>query len=340
MAHVQPLERHAPRWKIIVAFAALYVIWGSTYLAIRVAIESLPPFLMAGTRFVLAGGLMALWACWRGAPPPTARQWRSAVIIGALLLVGGNGGVVWACTPPAGASAPRVPSGLTALLVASTPVWMALFDWLRPGGVRPNLLMVAGLTGGLVGVGLLAGPGKFGGVVDPTAALVLMGASISWAAGSLYSRAASSPSSPILATGIQMVCGGGLLLIVGVVAGDVEKVALERLTLRSAIAFAYLMAFGSLIGFTAYVWLLRVVSPTAAGTYAYVNPLVALVLGWLLANEPLSGRVAVAAGVIVGSVTLLGAARTRRTPLKPVETGAPAMAAVGATTAKAWFTRA
>lgn len=314
------LDHPAPRWKIAVAFAAVYLIWGSTYLAIRIAIESLPPFLMAGSRFILSGAIMGLWAMARGAPLPTTAQWRAALLVGGLLLVGGNGGVVWASTPPPGASIPRVPSGLTALVVAITPLWMALLDWLRPGGVRPTLMMAAGLAGGLLGVGLLVGPGKLGGVIDPAGAAILIVASISWAVGSLYSRAVASPASPIMSTAIQMISGGVLLLVMGFGFGEWGKADLGRMTGRSLVAFAYLLTFGSLVGFTAYAWLLRVVSPTAAGTYAYVNPLVALILGWFFASEPLSARVALAAAVIVGSVTLLGMAKARSVP-KPVPPG-------------------
>ena len=284
---------------MIAAFAAIYFIWGSTYLAIRFAIETLPPFLMASTRFIVAGAVLYGWARLVGAPRPTRFHWSAAAVVGGLLLLGGNGGVVWA--------EQSVPSGLTALLVAMAPVWMALLDWARRGGVRPNGGASVGLALGFAGVVLLVGPDELvgGGQVNPIGALVLMLASLSWAAGSLYSRYARLPDSPMLATGMEMLAGGALLLIAGSVAGEWARIGYSAVSLHSILALGYLIVFGSLIGFTAYTWLLRVTTLARASTYAYVNPVVAVFLGWALAGEPITFRTLLAAAVIVAAVVII-----------------------------------
>lgn len=289
--------------RVVAAFAAVYVIWGSTYLAIRFAIETMPPFLMAAARFLIAGALLYAWVRLRGAPRPRLIHWRSALIVGGLLLLAGNGVVSWA--------EQLVPSGIAALLVAMVPVWMALQNWLRPGGTRPRALVIVGLALGFAGVGLLVfrGGDANGGSINLIGAGAILGASFCWAAGSLYSRRAPMPPVPLLATGMEMLCGGALLLILAVALGEPAQLHLEAVSLRSALALVFLIVFGSLIAFTAYVWLLRTVAPARVSTYAYVNPMVAVFLGWAFAGEQVTGQTLLAAGVIVGAVALIMAAR-------------------------------
>lgn len=285
--------------KILAAFAAVYVVWGSTYLAIRVAIESLPPLLMAGARFLLAGGLLYAFMRLRGEPAPERRHWRSTAIVGMALLLFGNGGVVMAER--------TVPSGVVALLVAMVPMWMVLLEWLRRGGTRPTLRTTVSLVIGFAGMVLLIGPsGLAGGQgVDPLGAGLVMMGSIAWAAGSIYSRGAPLPKSPFLATGMEMAWGGVWLLIAGTLRGEWGTVDPSGFTAESVLAFFYLVAFGSLIGFTAYIWLLGVSSPARVSTYAYVNPVVAVFLGWAILGEPLTARVLGAAAVIVAAVAVI-----------------------------------
>jgi drug/metabolite transporter (DMT)-like permease len=313
-------ERISPttssRWMVIAAFAAIYIIWGSTYLAIRFAIETMPPLLMAGVRFLLAGGLLYGWMRLSGTPRPTGINWRAAAIVGGLLL-GGNGAVTWA--------EQWVPSGLAALLIATVPLWMVLLAWLR-GGERPTLGVSAGLALGLVGIILLIGPGELlgGSHVDPIGALAIILGSVSWAAGSLYSRKAAMPKAPLLGTGMEMLAGGALLLLVGLATGEGAQVHLEAVSLRSVLALGYLIVFGSIVAFSAYVWLLRVVTPARASTYAYVNPVVAVFLGWALASEPLTPLTIVAAAVIVTAVALIVMQQARHSAPKPAEIPPPA----------------
>jgi len=286
------------RWKIAAAFAAIYIIWGSTYLGIRFAIETIPPFLMAGVRFLLAGAMLYGWARVRGAPRPLRVHWRSAAIIGALLLLGGNGGVTW--------GEQHIASGLAALLVATVPIWIAALDWLRPGGTRPDGPVIAGLLLGFVGILLLVGPGNLGGGEGnyTLGTLAVLGAAFSWALGSLYSKRAPLPGDALQGIGMEMLAGGVWLWLAGTLAGEWGQLNLGAISLRSGLALAYLTLFGSLVGFTAYVWLLRVVSPARAATYAYVNPVVAVFLGWAMAGEELTPLTLVAAAVIIAGVVI------------------------------------
>ncbi|MGE5139295.1 MAG: drug/metabolite exporter YedA [Rudaea sp.] len=286
-------------WKLIAAFAAVYIIWGSTYLGIRIAVETIPPLLMAGTRFTVAGGVLYLILRARGVPQPAFPQWRSTLIIGGLLLLGGNGGVSW--------SEQHVPSGVAALLVATVPLWMALLDMLR-GGERPGWKAALGLVLGLGGILLLIGPAEIlGGVggIDPVGSVVLIFASLSWAIGSLYARHADIPSTPLMGTALEMLLGGVLLLVAGTALGEAGQLHLATIAPASALALLYLTVFGSLVGFSAYTWLLRVTTPARAATYAYVNPVIAVILGWALLDEPLTVQTGLAAGVIVFSVVLI-----------------------------------
>ena len=293
------------RTRIALAFAAVYLIWGSTYLAILYAIETIPPFLMAGTRFLVAGGALYVWARLTGGARPTRAEWVATAITGILMLAVGNGAVTW--------SEQRIPSGIAALLVASVALWMVLLEFLRKNGTRPTRLSILGLLLGFGGVGLLVGPAALSSArdLDAFAALVLIGASLSWAAGSVYSRVLPRPASASVGSGMQMLAGGIVLFIVGASSGELSRLDVGGITTRSAVSVAYLIVFGSLVGFTAYAWLLRVCTPAAVATYAYVNPMVAMFLGWLVAGEEFGPRMIAAAAVILSGVALINRASAR-----------------------------
>ncbi|HET7615237.1 MAG TPA: EamA family transporter [Gemmatimonadaceae bacterium] len=295
---------HASRAQIAAAFASIYLIWGSTYLAIRYAVETIPPFLMGGTRFVISGALLYVWARSRGAAIPTRINWKNAVIAGGFLLLGGNGAVVWA--------EQFMPSGLTALLVSILPFWLVIIEWVRPPRQRPSAAILVGLVLGFIGIVVLVGPSELGGHEDasPLGTLVLILGSLSWAIGSFWSRDAELPASGLLTTGMEMLGGGVLMLIVGTLSGELSRLDLHGVSHASVIGLAYLITFGSLIGFTSYIWLLDKVSPAHLGTYAYVNPIVAVLLGWAIAGEKLSARTAVAAAIVIAGVALITIART------------------------------
>lgn len=291
---------HPSSLSIWAGMLAIYVAWGSTYLAIRFAVETIPPFLMAAARFLIAGSILYLIRRLRKDPAPSHIEWRSAAIVGALLLVGGNGSVVWAET--------RVPSGIAALLVGSAPLWMVLVDALRPGGRRPHGWTMAGVGLGFLGIFVLIGPAQFLGIqssIDPLGAAALTFAAFIWAVGSLYSRGARLPASPLLGTGMEMLAGGVGLLILGTLTGEWSRLDLAGIAPRSLWGLLYLIVMGSWVGFAAYTWLLRVAPTTLVSTYAYVNPLVAIVIGSWLAAEPITPRILVAAAIIVGSVALI-----------------------------------
>lgn len=293
-----------PRTRIYVALLAVYTVWGSTYLAIRYVVETLPPLLSAGVRFIIAGAALYLWARAHGAAKPTKIHWRSTAIIGAFLLVGGNGGVVFA--------EQRVPSGLAALLVTTSPLWMVLLEWLQ-GGLRPTLGVVTGLLLGFAGVALLVNPMAHLGhtAVDPMGAAVLLVAAFLWACGSIYSRRAQLPESSLLATGMEMVTGGAMQIVVGLLLGEWARFDPSAVSLQSVLGVIYLIIFGSWIGFSAYIWLLRTVSVTVVSTYAFVNPIVAVLLGCWIGHEPLTWSLAAAAGLIIAGVVLIITQRAR-----------------------------
>lgn len=288
------------RLKVVLAFAAVYIIWGSTYLGIRYAIETLPPFLMAGARFSLAGVIMFAWAKLRrddgGWSWP---QWRRAFLIGALLLLCGNGGVTWA--------EKYIASSLAALLVATEPLFVVMLNWAITRK-RPNAKVLLGLLVGLAGVGLLVSAGlNYGREVSAMSLVgagVVLLAGVAWAGGSVYVNRRPIKTATSLAAGMEMLAGGSLLLLFGLIVGDFKRLNLGAASWVSLAAFAYLAVFGAL-AFTAYSWLLRNVSPARAATYAYVNPAVAVLLGWLFASEPLTLRMLAAAALIVGSVALI-----------------------------------
>jgi drug/metabolite transporter (DMT)-like permease len=284
--------------QVAAALGAVYLIWGSTYLAIRFAIETIPPFLMASARYLIAGAMLYAWSRLRGAPRPRLAHWRPAVVLGGLLLLLGNGGVVWA--------EQRVSSGLVALLVSTEPLWIVLFVWMRDHG-RPGAQVLLGLLLGFTGLVLLVRPGSMGsaGGLYPLGVAAVLVASVSWAWGSLYSQRAKLPPSPLLGTSMQMLGGGGLLLLASALTGEPSRFHLAAVSMRSALSLGYLVIFGALIAFTAYVWLLRVASPVLVSTYAYVNPLVAVFLGWAVAGEPITRGTLIAAAVILAGVALI-----------------------------------
>jgi drug/metabolite transporter (DMT)-like permease len=296
----------ASRLALASAFAIVYFVWGSTYLAILFAIETLPPFLMASLRFLVAGAVLYVWSrTLGGAAAPNRTQWRATAIVGVLLLLGGNGLVVW--------SEQRIPSGIAALLVGTVPCFMVLLDWLRANGQRPTKRVVAGLALGLLGLLWLVGPDSVmgGGRADLLGAVALVAASFSWAYGSIWSRQAPMPASPFLSTAMQMLAAGVALLGVSVALGEPWQFDPSAVSLRSWLGLLYLVVFGSLIAFSAYVWLLRASTPARVSTYAYVNPVVAVLLGWALAGEALTTRMLVAAAVIVSGVALITLAPKR-----------------------------
>ncbi|HEU4881128.1 MAG TPA: drug/metabolite exporter YedA [Longimicrobium sp.] len=288
-----------PAALLFAAFAAVYLAWGSTYAAIRIAIDTMPPLLMAGARFLLAGTLLYAIMRLRGEPAPERRHWRNTALIGMLLLMFGNGGVTMAER--------TVPSAIVALMVAMVPMWMVLLEWLRPGGTRPTGRTLLGLLIGFAGIVLLVGPGSLAGGerVDPLGAGIVTVGALAWAFGSIWSRSAALPKNPLVATGMEMAWGGVWLLLAGSLRGELGVLDPSAFTTRSVLAFAYLVVVGSLIGFSAYIWLLGVSTPARVSTYAYVNPLVAVLLGWALLNEPLSARVLAAAAVIVAAVAVI-----------------------------------
>lgn len=284
--------------KLIAAFAAIYLIWGSTYLFIKFALETMPPFALAAIRLSIAGALLYGWARVQSGIRPKPIHWLHGAILGFFLLTVGNGAVVW--------SQQRVPSGIAALVVAVVPLWVVVINWLRPGGKRPNLLTAIGVIIGLIGMALLIGPSAIGTrEVDPLAGVVLVIGSLSWSAATVFGKRAAVPPYPALASAIQLLGGGLALAIVSLVAGEFARVNSDAFSLQAVLSISYLIIFGSIIGFSAYSWLLRVAHPSRIATYAYVNPVVAILLGWMFADEALSFRILVAAGVILGGVVLI-----------------------------------
>lgn len=297
---------------LISAFAAVYILWGSTYLAIRYAIETLPPLLMASTRFLVSGAVLYVIARFSSDyERPSAKHWRTTAIIGTLLLLGGNGGVVLA--------EKYVSSSIAALLVASEPFWVVLLSWLWLKNGRPTLRVAFGLAVGFIGVGLLIG-GNFhsveggGGNAQNWAMLLLVAATLSWAIGSLYGLKAPVPRSAILTAAMQMLAGGTVLGVVGALRGEVATFEYARVSAASLYGLAYLIVFGAIIGYTAYSWLLKNADPEMVATYAYVNPMIAVVLGWLIAGETLTPMMLAGAAVVVGSVILITAKKRSKDP--------------------------
>jgi drug/metabolite transporter (DMT)-like permease len=293
------IRQTPPSWLVIAAFLAVYIVWGSTYLGIHVAVATIPPFLMAGTRFVLAG--LLLYGAMRalGTPAPQPIHWRTATITGALLLVVGNGAISWVQL--------FAPTTLTAIMVAAVPLWMNLFEWLRPGGKRPALSTGIALVLGFVGVAMVILARSPGGqpVASAGVIAVLLAAPLCWAFGSIYARQAPQSPAHLLNIAMQMLCGGALMLGVGAIKGELTGFRLEQVSHASALAFVYLTLAGSLIGFTAYAWLLQVSTPAKVSTYAYVNPLIAVILGSVVLHERLPGGMLLAGSLILVSVIII-----------------------------------
>lgn len=295
--------------KTLAAFAAVYLIWGSSYAAIRLSLESFPPFLLGGLRFGLAAVVLYAVLRARGHARPTARQWGAALVTGTLMFLCGSGMVGWAVQ--------GVDTGRASALIATIPLWMVVLDWLLFGGRRPGLLQTLGLALGLGGVWLLVAPA--GGVADLNPrALLLVGAAGCWATGSMLSRRLALPDSPLMVAAMQMLVGGGVLLLVGVSTGEIVQVRAP--TMSSALAMVYLVIAGSLVGLCSYVYLLKTVRPAAAGTYAFVNPLIALCIGHLWLGEAVTRRMGFGAALVVLAVVLIAGRDLirRRSPLRLV----------------------
>jgi drug/metabolite transporter (DMT)-like permease len=303
-------RRPASTAAVVVALLTVYIVWGSTYLAIAVMIETLPPLVAAGVRFVTAGTLMlgavAAHARWRrgggAAERPSLVHWRSAAIVGVLLLLGGNGGVVLAEL--------LIPSGIAAVMIATTPIWMALIEAVLDRR-WPSRLVVAGLLAGMVGVAILLAPGDSLSRIDPRGIALVLGAEIAWASGSVYAQRAPMPRSSLLATGMEMLAGGIALVGAGLLLGELGRTDLSAISLESALALAYLVVFGSIVAFSAYTWLLAHVPTSTAGTYAYVNPIVAVVLGAVILSEPITPRTLIATAIIIAAVVAMVSGRPR-----------------------------
>lgn len=310
---------------LIAAFFAVYVFWGSTYLAIKYAIETLPPFLMAGARFAFAGSILFLWArLSKDYERPTLAHWKTSAIVGTLLLLGGNGGVVIAQH--------YIPSSLAALLVATEPLWIVVLSWLWLKNGRPNWRVAAGLLLGFAGVWILISGRASNGVESGGASqwigiVAVMVGALSWATGSIYGLRASVPKSSLLTAGMQMLAGSVSLLLVGLVRGEWSTFNPSAVSNNSLFGLAYLVIFGSLVGFTAYSWLLKNARPSMVATYAYVNPVIAVILGWMIAGESMTGQMLIGAGVVVGSVVLITSQNTTEaeTEIENIhESGVPA----------------
>lgn len=295
---------------VALALGLVYVIWGSTYFGIAVMIETMPPLLAAGVRYATAGvlmlGALVVYARLRRDREPLERpnraHWRSALIIGTLLLLGGNGGVVLAEL--------LIPSGIAAVLIAMVPIWLSVFDAVLTRR-RPSGLVIGGLAAGIVGVAVLLVPMEGVKGLDPLGVGLCVVAEISWAAGSLYARRAPLPRSLVMTTGMQMLAGGLVLVLAGSLLGEIGRTDVSEFSLRSIVAIAYLVIFGSIVAFTAYSWLLSNVPVSTVGTYAYVNPIVAVALGAIFLSEPITLRTLVATALILGAVVAMVSGRPR-----------------------------
>ena len=293
--------------KIIAAFGIIYFVWGTTYLAIRLAINTIPPFLMAGIRFTLAGILLYGWSYWRFDKKPGLSDWGKAAIPGILMFVGGNGVLTWSET--------FIPSGLAALIIATVSIWMVVLDWLFFSRKRPDKLTLSGIAIGVAGVALLTGVGDevlINGGSIIVGILVLTLASMSWAAGSLVSRNIKSTASLQFTISMQILIGGLALILIGSAKGEWPQVSLQTISLQSILALSYLILLGTLLAYSAYLWLLRVSTPAKVSTYAFFNPLIAVFLGWLLLDEPLTLETIVGAILILGSLFFVNQLRFKK----------------------------
>ncbi len=314
-----------PIW---IGLLILYVVWGSTYLGIAIAVETIPPFLMAAARFLVAGIALLGWSVARDGRSfvqPTAREWRDSAVVGALLLGGGMGMVAF--------GEQTVPSGIAALLIAMMPVWVAILGRIFLGERLPRLAGV-GIIVGFIGVAILIGPSAMGGggALDRLGLAALIISPIAWSSGSLFAaHRALLPKRPLVATGIQMICGGLVLTLMGLLSGEFASLRLDEISTRSIVAIVYLTLVGSLVAFTAYGWLLRVAPLPLIATYAYVNPVVAVVLGAVVLHEPIDPRTLAAGAVIVFAVVLIVTARGRMRGPRSARVGDAPLAGVAAT---------
>ena len=292
--------------KIWLALIALYIVWGSTYLGIKFAIETIPPFLHAGIRFLVAGLILVIWQRAAGQSLPTRKQWISTAIIGTLLLLGGNGLVAWA--------EQTIPTGIAALIIACVPMFLVIGEAIRPNGVKPNWQGVVGLLIGFVGIFILVGPSEISGSttkLNPFGVIALLAACLFWATGSIYSKTADLPKSSLMSTGAQMLTASISLFIVSLISGELKGWDITAVSMRSIYGLSYLILAGSLIGFASYGWLLQNAPISLVSTYAYVNPVVAVLLGTLFANEALEPRIWLATGIIIGSVIFINSTRPK-----------------------------
>jgi len=286
--------------KIWIALITLYIVWGSTYFGIKVAIETIPPFFHAGIRFLVSGLIILAWQKTAKQAMPTRKQWVSTAIIGTLLLLGGNGLVAWA--------EQFIPSGIAALVIATVPLWLVIMEALRPGGIKPTWQAIVGLLVGFVGIFILAGPAEISGSqskLDPFGVAALLAATVLWALGSIYSKSADLPKASMVTTGAEMLMGSLSLFIVSLLTGELNSWDPSGVSVRSVVGVAYLIFIGSIIGFGSYIWLLQNAPISLVATYAYVNPIVAVILGYLLGNEALEPRTWLAAAVIIGAVMFI-----------------------------------
>jgi drug/metabolite transporter (DMT)-like permease len=293
--------------RIWLGLFTLYVIWGSTYLAISFAIDSIPPYLMAAVRFLIAGTILLVWRILAGDPKPTKRQILWAGIVGLFLIVGGNGSVTWA--------EQRIASGIAALMIGTEPLWLVLLDALNPKKPKPGWLSLVGVSIGFIGVIFLVSPSfRSGGAhdIDLIGALVGILAALLWSIGSIIARDKELPKSATLSTGIEMLVGSVVLFIFGTLSGEWARLDVSAITWKSLAGVGYLIVFGSLVAFTVYLWLLRSAPTPLVATYAYVTPLVAIFLGYFLAQEPLSYRILVSALLIVSSVVMINTSKQRK----------------------------
>jgi drug/metabolite transporter (DMT)-like permease len=310
------MTKTAPRGLSLAAFAAIYIIWGSTYLGIAVAVQTLPPHIMAGIRFVISGAVLFAFMRWRRVPMPKLVHWRTALIVGILLLGLGNGSVSWAET--------MVPTGLASLMIAVVPLWMVVMDWARPGGTRPKGGVFLGIALGLGGIVLLVGPAALGldRPLNYTGVAIMLLASLAWSLGSIYSRHADIPDNPLMLTAMEMLLGGIFLLGMALPLGEYTNFTFAQVTPASWVALLYLILFGSFLGFTAYVFLLQVSTPAKVSTYAYVNPVVAVFLGWALLGEEITPLTLAASAIIIAGVAIITYFNTRPQP-KPLTVKTP-----------------
>jgi drug/metabolite transporter (DMT)-like permease len=286
------------RTKLWIALLALYIVWGSTYLGIKVAIETIPPFFHAAVRFLASGIILVIWQRSAGVAMPTRQQWISTAIIGNLLLLGGNGLVSWA--------EQFIPSGIAALIIGSVPIFLVIGEALRPGGVKPNWQAILGIIIGFIGIYVLVGPTREAGMaLNVFGVIALLSACILWTFGSIYSKNADLPKSVLMSTGAQMLMGSIGLFIVSALTGELVNWDVSAVSARSIYGVLYLIFIGSLIGFVAYGWLLQNAPISLVATYAYVNPIVAVLLGYWFGNETLEPRIWVATAIIVGSVMFI-----------------------------------